>query len=78
LRHCVKKIFAITALFIIFAVELQQKAMSTDIKIILALLAVLVWVASWFVRRKNRKVGVILSWVAVLFAAAAVVTVWVK
>ncbi|MBQ1696613.1 MAG: hypothetical protein IIT37_03560 [Bacteroidales bacterium] len=52
--------------------------MSTDIKIILALLAVLVWVASWFVRRKNRKVGVILSWVAVLFAAAAVVTVWVK
>jgi hypothetical protein len=78
LRHCVKKIFAITALFIIFAVELQQKEMSTDIKIILALLAVLVWVASWFVRRKNRKVGVILSWVAVLFAAAAVVTVWIK
>ena len=63
---------------IIFAVELQQKEMSTDIKIILALLAVLVWVASWFVRRKNRKVGVILSWVAVLFAAAAVVTVWIK
>jgi len=52
--------------------------MSTDIKIILVILAVLVWVASWFARRKNRRLGVILSWVAVLFAAAAVVTVWVK
>ena len=61
-----------------FCSRTTTKDMSTDIKIILALLAVLVWVASWFVRRKNRKVGVILSWVAVLFAAAAVVTVWVK
>ena len=52
--------------------------MSTDIKIILVILAVLVWVASWFVRRTNRQVGVILSWVAVLFAAAAMVMVWVK
>ena len=52
--------------------------MSTDIKIILALLAVLTWAASWFVRRKNRKAGVIMSWIAVLLAAAAVVMMWVK
>lgn len=52
--------------------------MSTDIKIILAILAVLVWLASWFARRKNRRVGVILSWVAVLLAAAAMVMLWVN
>jgi len=52
--------------------------MNTDFKIILALLAVLIWAASLFVRRKNRKAGVIMSWIAVVLAAAAVVTMWVK
>lgn len=62
---------------IIFAVgKNKQRTMSTDFKIIMAALAVLVWLASWFVRRKNRKIGVILSWVAVVFALATVLLVW--
>ena len=50
--------------------------MSTDFKIIMAALAVLVWLVSWFVRRKNRNIGIVLSWVAVVLALATVLLVW--
>ncbi len=50
--------------------------MNADIKIIIAILAVLVWIASWIVRRRNRQVGVILSWTATALALAAVLLVW--
>ncbi len=50
--------------------------MNTDFKIIIAALAVLVWIASWIVRRKNYKVGIILSWVATALALATVLLMW--
>jgi len=50
--------------------------MNTDFKIIIAALAVLVWIASWVVRRKNRQVGIILSWVATVLALATVLLMW--
>ncbi|MBO7440545.1 MAG: hypothetical protein J6T60_07940 [Bacteroidales bacterium] len=50
--------------------------MSTDFKIIIVALALVVWLVSFFVRQQNRSLGVKLSWIAVILAMVSVVMFW--
>ncbi len=50
--------------------------MSTDFKIIIVALAIVIWLVSFFVRQHNRRLGVILSWIAVILAAVTAVVMW--
>jgi len=51
--------------------------MSANVKFIIIIAAISVWVISWIVRRHNPSLGRILSWAATVLAAVGIILMWV-